>query len=75
MESFDDIESMTIERKYNGYVDSKGDFLFRFVVLGIYSVDLKFRLKFLSSDPENTKKHHVVIRGHSHHRRRAGISI
>ena len=74
MESFDDIECMTLERKYKGYVDFNGDFKFRIVVLGPYSVDLKYRLKFSSSDPDNPKKQHLVIRGHSHHRRRAGHS-
>ena len=73
MESFDDIESMTIERIYKSYVDSKGDILFQIVVLGKYSVDLKDRIKFSSSDPDNPKKQHLVIRGHSHQRRRAGL--
>ena len=34
--SFDDIESMAIERKYKSYVKSKGDFRFRIVALGHY---------------------------------------
>ena len=74
-ESFDDIESMALERKYKEYLNSKGDFHFQIVILGIYSVDLKSRLKFLSSDPDDPKKMHLVMRGHSHHRRRVGLPI
>ena len=43
------------------------------MVLGKYSVDLKNRLKFSSEDPDNLEKQHLVIRGHSDHRRRAGL--
>ena len=73
MESLNDIESMTLERKYKNYLDSKGDFKFRIVVLGPYSVDLKSRLKFSSSDPDDPSKTHLVMRGHTHHRRRASL--
>ena len=74
MESFDDIECMTLERKYKVYVESKGDIQFQIVVLGPYSVDLKSRLKFSSSDPDDPKEKHLVIRYQSHHRRRADLT-
>ena len=43
------------------------------MVLGLDSVDIKSRLKFSSSDPDNPKKQHIIIRGHSHHRDRPGL--
>jgi len=50
MESFEDIENMTIERYYNNYIKSNGEQLYRFVVLGVWTIDIKERLKMLSDD-------------------------
>ena len=72
MEPFDDIECMTLERFNNNFIWSKGDVQFRIVVLGLWIVDIKRRLKFMPDDPDDTKKQHLVIRGQSHHRKRPG---
>ena len=74
MEPFNDIECMTLERKYKEYVNSKRNSQLRFVLLGQFTVDIKSRLKFSTNDPDNRKKLHLVIRGQSHHRRRSDLS-
>jgi len=70
MEAFPDIENMTVNRFYNNYIKSKGHPDFRYVNLGLWTVDIKERLKFLTDDPENKEMHRIVIRGQSHHRQR-----
>ena len=63
MEAFSDIENMTIERFYNNYIKSNGDAQHRIVVLGLWSVDIKERLKFLTDEPDNAEMHRFFIRG------------
>ena len=70
MEPFEDIDNQTIERFYNNYIKSNGDPQYRIVVLGVWSVDIKKRLKMLSDEPDNTDMHRFVIRGTTHHRAR-----
>ena len=74
MVSFPDIESMTLERFYQSYMNSKGDKKFRKVNLGVWTVDLLKNIKFLTLDPQNTEKHFIVVRGQTHHRRRSDTS-
>ena len=42
----------------------------KIVVLGVWTVDVKLRLKFLTDEPENLRMYRVVMRGTSHQRRR-----
>ena len=70
MEPFPDIQNMTLERYYNNYLFSKGDKQYRVVVLGIWSVDIKERLKFFTDDPDNTEMQRLVLRGSTHKRLR-----
>ena len=63
MEAFSDIENMTVERFYNNYIKSKGDAQHRIVELGLWSIDIKERLKFLTDEPDNAEMHRIVIRG------------
>ena len=70
MEAFDDIDNMTIERFYNNYLTSNGDKQYRLVVLGVWSVDIKERLKIFTDDPDNTSMHRIVVRGSTHQRQR-----
>ena len=53
MKAFEDIENQTIERFYNNYVMSNFDPKYRIVVLGLWSVDIKERIKYLTDEPEN----------------------
>ena len=52
MEPFDYIDSIKLDWYHKNYVKSKGDAQFRIVVLGKWTVDIKFRLKFLTDDPD-----------------------
>ena len=70
MEAFPDIENMTINRFHKSYMESKGHPDFRFVNLGLWTVDIKERIKFLTDDPENKEMHRIVIQGQSHVRQR-----
>ena len=70
MEPFPDIECMTIERFYNNYLNSKGDPQHRIVELGLWSVDLKLRIKYLRESPEDSEMHRMVYRGKDHVRGR-----
>jgi len=70
MQAFEDIHNMTIERFYNNYLKSNGMPEYRIVLLGVWSVDLKERLKFLTHQPNNTDEHRFVIRGSTHKRQR-----
>jgi len=63
MEAFPDIENMTINRFYKSYIESKGHPNFRYVNLGIWTVDIKERLKMLTDEPDNKEMHHIVIQG------------
>ena len=63
MEPFEDIESMTIERFYNNYKNSKGHPDHRIINLGLWSVDLKKRVKFFTTDPKNLEMQRIVVRG------------
>ena len=40
------------------------------MTLGLWSVDIKERLKFFTDDPGNTKMQRLVLRGETHHRQR-----
>lgn len=68
MESFPDIESMTIERFYDNYKKTNGLEIHNIVRLGVYSVDIKNRIKFLTDDPNDAENHHRVLRGQTHKR-------
>lgn len=70
MEPFEDIDNMTIERFYNNYLKSNGIPQYQIVVLGIWTVDIKERLRILTDEPENVNMHRFVIRGNSHLRAR-----
>ena len=70
MQSFDDIDCMTLNRFYNNYLKSNGDSSYNLVLLGVWTVDLKNRLKFLTNEPENLELHRMVLRGSSHRRPR-----
>ena len=48
MEAFQNIESQTIERFYQNYLQSNGDKKFRIVELGIWTVDIKLLLRMLT---------------------------
>lgn len=66
MEPFPDIDSMTIERFYNNYKNSNGLKIYNTVILGIYTVDIKKRLKYSTDDPNNCESNFLVLRGLSH---------
>ena len=70
MEPFPDIENMTLERFYNNFMKTKGDPRYRFVNLGLWSVDIKERLKYFTADKDNTELKRFVLRGSTHERRR-----
>ena len=70
MESFDNIDNQTIERFYNNYLQSHGDKKYRFVNLGVWTINIKERLKMLTADKTNSEMHRMVIRGSSHKRPR-----
>ena len=70
MEPFEDIDNMTIERYHNNYIKSHGDQQYRLVVLGVWTIDIKERLKMLSDEKDNTDLHYIVIRGTTHLRAR-----
>ena len=53
LEAFDDINNQTIERFYQNYLISNGNLLYRFVILGLWTVDIKERIKYLSEEPQN----------------------
>lgn len=67
---FSDIENMTIERFYNNFIKSKGHKEHRLVLLGVWTIDVKMRLKFLTDEPANLRMYHKVVRGSTHQRRR-----
>ena len=68
MEAFPDIDSMTIERFYNNFINSKGDPRHRIVELGLWSVDIKLKIKFFSDNPNDIQMHRLVLRGQAHFR-------
>ena len=70
MEPFSDIDSMTIERFNNNFIKSKGHSKYKMAVLGVWSVNVKLRVKFRTIDPDNQQMYRMVIRGLSHNRRR-----
>ena len=70
MESFPDIESMTIERFYNNYKKSNCLNIYNIVRLGVHSIDIKNRLKFLTDNPNDSENHYLVLRGLTHKRER-----
>ena len=67
---FPDIENQTIVRFYRKYMNSKGDKKFRYFVLGLWTVDIKKRYKFLTNDPDNEHCHRAVIKGQTYLRER-----
>lgn len=70
LQAIPDIESMTIERFYNKFINSNGMAEHRFVVLGIWTVDIKKGFKFLTLEPQNAQMQRKVVRGQSHVRNR-----
>ena len=70
LQAIPDIESMTIERFYNNFINSNGMAEHRFVVLGIWTVDIKKGFKFLTLEPQNAEMQRKVVRGQSHVRNR-----
>ena len=70
MQAFEDIQNITIEIFYNDFVKSDGKDEFRIVVLGVWTIDIKERLKYLTDNPDNTETHHFIIRGNTHIRQR-----
>ena len=70
LQAIPDIESMTIERFYNNFINSNGMAKHRFVVLGIWTVDIKKGFKFLTLEPQNAEMQRKVVRGQSHVRNR-----
>ena len=54
MEPFPDIDNMTIERFYNNFMNSKGDPQHRIVELGLWSIDIKLKIKFFTDNPNDT---------------------
>jgi len=70
MEAFGNIESQTVERFFKDYLKSNGNPKFRFVVLGVWTVDLLKRHIMLTDDKTNTKMHRMVVRGTTHRRPR-----
>jgi len=70
MEPFENIESMTIESFHREYLGSAGDPKFRMVVLGLWTVDLKKMLLFMTDDPNNSDHHRIVLRTKTHRRPR-----
>lgn len=69
-EAFENIESMTIERFYNNYLNTNGNEEYRMVNIGVFTVDLKLMKMHLTADPDNTKQHIRVFRGNNHLRPR-----
>ena len=61
---------MTINRFYDNFLKSRGDPQYNLVLLGVWTVDFKNRLKFLTDEPENSEFHRLVLRGTSHIRPR-----
>ena len=53
MEAFDDIDCMTLNRFFNNYLKSRGDPQYNLLLLGYWTVDLKNRFKFHTSEPGN----------------------
>jgi len=51
-------------------MESKGHPDFRYVNLGLWTVDIRERLKFLTAEPHNKEMYRIVIRGQSHFRQR-----
>ena len=70
MEPFSDIDCMTIERFYSRFMKSNGDPKNSFVILGLWTVNIKNRIKFLTDDPQNKQRQFLVVRGMTHKRRR-----
>jgi len=70
MEPFENIESMTIERKHREYLGSAGDPKFRMVVLGLWTLDLKKMLLVMTDEPDNSDHHRIVLRTKTHRRPR-----
>lgn len=70
MECFPDIENMTIERFYQQYLKSNGLQIYRIVVLGVWSVNVKNCIKFLTDDPGKFMMYRKIYRGFTHHRKR-----
>ena len=68
--AFDDISSMSLERHNNLFKETNGKPEYRYVVLGVCTVDIKLKLKILTEEHDNTDMHHKVIRGTTHIRAR-----
>ena len=68
--AFDDISSMSLERFNNKFNETNGKPEYRYVVLGVCTVDIKLRLMILTEEHDNTAMHRIVIRGTTHFRAR-----
>ena len=63
--AFGDIESMTIEQFYRKYVNSDGDFSYRFANIGKYTIDVMLMIMFVTKDPDNLEAQWKVKQGKS----------
>ena len=70
LEPFGNIDSQTIERFFKSYQKSDFDTIYRQVVLGMSTIDVKSNNLYHTNDPRNTKCQHLVVRGTSHIRKR-----
>lgn len=51
-------------------MNSKGDPNYNIVILGVWTVNIKDRLKYLTDDPNDSLAHYLVLRGITHLRPR-----
>ena len=71
MEAFDNIESQTIERFNQLYQKSDYNPQYQKVQLGVYTVDLKEKIKYLTEEPDNSLFVEIIFRGESYKRPRS----
>ena len=66
---FQNIDSLTIERFYQNYIKCNGkEQVHRFAILGLWTVDIKKQIMFLSEEPDKIEQHHLVLRSKTHKR-------
>ena len=70
MKALDNIEGMTTEGFFQEYLKSNGDPQYRFVNLGLKTVDLLKLVIFLTNDPSNLEEVYPIVRGKSYKRPR-----
>ena len=69
LQPFGNIESQTIEWVRQDFIKSNGTTI-RAAVLGLWTVDVKKLIMYLSEFPEKIEQHRIVVRGNSHKRLR-----